>query len=655
MKKIITLMALMALALSANAVTFTVDGICYQTASGGVNVVKESSGFDNYAGLTNVVIPSVVGYNGHNYQVVRIADQAFSFAENLKSIEIPNTITTIGAGAFYHCSSLTSITIPNSATSIGNSAITGCANLLSVNISSSVKTIGTNNLKECPMLEQIWVDPENTVYDSRENCNALIKTSTNELLMGCNTSFIPSSVESIADNAFYNFDGLKTMTIPASVTKIGYQAFTGCNSLEHVSINGQLSSFGAHAFEGCSSLYDVQLCEGIQYISLNCFESCNSLKTINIPESVNVIDSCAFLYCTNLESVNLGENIQRIGGKAFMSCSSLTSIHSYIQMPQNVSCGSRVFDGVDKSLCMLFVPDGTVSLYQARSPWKDFINIVENSYVPLVREGVVWEYVGFRQNAENSHKHSLYALEFNGTTTIDGKVYHKICRTDYDKQGNAQEPYFVAYVREENKIVTVYIDTYEQDEDFYYTYWWMMPKTLYDFSKPMFLPDEAYIPFLGGEDGGPYDYNTNYTTCSLIEVEVGETTRKGYFIDHGNADESFKTIEGIGVDCDFGDLLIPYRTYYTGFNPMASLAAVYENGELVYKGRAYEKAQRLKYPVVGDADDDGVVTSADITALYNYLLDSDYQHYETSDVDGDGEVTSADVTAVYNILLGNSD
>lgn len=278
----------------------------------------------------------------------------------------------------------------------------------------------------------------------------------------------------------------------------------------------------------------------------------------------------------------------------------------------------------------------------------------QDDYVPLVREGVVWEYVGFRQDDDENPIYTLYTLEFNGTTTIDGKVYHKIYRTNYDKQGNAQEPYFVAYVREENKIVSVYIDTYEQDEDFYYTYWWMMPKTLYDFSKPMFLPDEAYIPFLGGEDGGPHDYNTNYTTCSLIEVEVGETTRKGYFIDHGNDDESFKTIEGIGVDCDFGDLLIPYRTYYTGFNPMASLAAVYENGELVYKGRAYDKAQRLKYPVEGDVNDDGFLTSADITAIYSYLLDSDEaDYYENIDVDGDGEVTSADVTAVYNILLGN--
>ena len=589
MKKIFTLMALMVLALSANAVTFTVDGICYQTASGGVNVVKESSGFDNYAGLTNVVIPSVVGYNGHNYQVVRIADQAFSFAENLESIEIPNTITTIGAGAFYHCSSLTSITIPNSVTSIGNSAITGCANLLSVNISSSVKSIGTNNLKECPMLEQIWVDPENTVYDSRENCNAIIKTSTNELLMGCNTSFIPSTVESIADHAFYNFDGLKTITLPASVTKIGYQAFTGCNSLERVAINGQLSSFGAHAFEGCSSLHDVQLCEGIQYISLNCFESCNSLKTINIPESVNVIDSCAFLYCTNLESVNLGENIQRIGGKAFMSCSSLTSIHSYIQMPQNVSCGSRVFDGVDKSLCMLFVPDGTVSLYQARSPWKDFINIVENSYVPLVREGVVWEYVGYWHDwpEDGCEKVQLYTLEFNGTTTINGKVYHKIYRTDYDKQANAQEPYLVAYVREEDKVVTA-IDIE--------THWWFIPQILYDFNKPMFLPDDAEF----AEINYPISEYSMADTYQEFEQEIGQTVRKGYQIIAYDAPDdpeySFKTIEGIGVDCGFGDLLVPYRTYITGINSMSGLSAVYENGELVYKGCKYDEAQELKQP-----------------------------------------------------------
>ena len=95
----------------------------------------------------------------------------------------------------------------------------------------------------------------------------------------------------------------------------------------------------------------------------------------------------------------------------------------------------------------------------------------------------------------------------------------------------------------------------------------------------------------GGE--APYDYSTDY---SSIEVEVGETIRKGYYIDNGNDEDSFKTLEGIGVDCNFGDLLIPYRTYSTGFNPMSALSAVYEDGELVYKGNAYDEAQGMKNP-----------------------------------------------------------
>ncbi|MBR5087494.1 MAG: leucine-rich repeat protein [Muribaculaceae bacterium] len=621
MKKIITFMALMMLGLSVHAVTFTVDSICYQTASGGVNVVKESSGYDNYENLVNIVIPSVVSYNGHNYQVVRIADQAFRYAQNLETVEIPNTVTMIGDGALFNCPKLHSVII-----------------------SSSVKTIGTNNLRECPELEEIWVDPDNTVYDSRDNCNALIKTSTNELLIGSNSSFVPATVESIADYAFSKHKRLKTMTIPPSVTSVGYQAFASCDSLEHLSIEGPSTWLGVEAFANCYSLNNVHLSEGIQKINTSCFMSCSSLESIVLPQSVTVIDSCAFLYCSKLKTVNLGENIQRIGGRAFMYCSGLSSIYSNIQMPQNVSCGNRIFDGVDKSMCMLYVPEASISLYKAISPWKDFTNIVENTYVPLVRKGVVWEYVGFRQDEDENPIHTLYTLELNGTTEIDGLLYHNVIRTDYDEQGNAKQPYIVTFVREENKVVTAY----KYNEDYYYeNYWWCIPKTLYDFNKEMFLPDWSYedLP----EACLPTDY-MNPDGVSSIEVEIGGTTRKGYYIDNGNEYYSFKTIEGIGVDCNFGDLLVPYRNYYTGFNPMAGLAAVYENGKLVYKGCKYNRAQSLKK----DVDGDGAVTAADVSAIYNFLLNSadDYDYNEMYDVNGDNMVTAADITAIYNVILG---
>ncbi len=273
---------------------------------------------------------------------------------------------------------------------------------------------------------------------------------------------------------------------------------------------------------------------------------------------------------------------------------------------------------------------------------KDFKK--KKKYVSLVREGVVWEYVGYYQEHEmeydNPQRYNLYTLEFSGTTSIDGKLYYKIYRTEYDKLGNAREPYLAAYVREEDKVVTAIENTNHY-------YWWMIPKVLYDFNETMFLPYEAYFDY--GWDI-PYDYHY-IQNVSSIEVEVGGTIRKGYYIDNENDEDSFKTIEGIGVDCGFGDLLIPYRNYCTCENPLASLAAVYENGQLVYKGRAYDQAQQMKRKKE-DVNGDGHVTAADVTALYDFLLGNNTEAPDSYDVSGDGAVTAADITAIYNIILG---
>lgn len=222
---------------------------------------------------------------------------------------------------------------------------------------------------------------------------------------------------------------------------------------------------------------------------------------------------------------------------------------------------------------------------------------VENEYVPLVREGVVWEYVGYYHAwpEPGYERIQLYTLEFNGTTIIDGLLYHNIYRTYYDQQGNAKEPYLAAYVREEGKVVTA-IENDVHGESINDFFWWDIPETLYDFNKPMFLPDDAEY----AEINYPISESSIADTYQEFEVEIGQTIRKGYqIIAYGapdNPEYSFKTIEGIGVDCGFGDLLVPYRTYVTSINPMSGLSAVYENGELVYQGCKYDEAQELKNP-----------------------------------------------------------
>ena len=182
----------------------------------------------------NVEIPKYVIINGEKYAVTEIRIEVFEFFDGLKSIIIPNSVTSIGSYAFYGCSGLTSLTIPNSVTSIGNGAFYNCSGLTS-----------------------ITVDSKNTIYDSRNNCNAIIRKSDNTLLFGCKNTIIPNSVTSIGNGAFYKCSGLTSMTIPNSVTSIGESAFYGCSGLTSLTIPNSVTSIGYRAFSGCMELKEI--------------------------------------------------------------------------------------------------------------------------------------------------------------------------------------------------------------------------------------------------------------------------------------------------------------------------------------------------------------------------------------------------------------
>ena len=145
-------------------------------------------------------------------------------------------LTSTGSSAFYGCTALTSVTLPVNLTIIGSTAFYNCYALTSLTIPSSVTNISVNAFSGCRSLSSIKVASGNTTYDSRNNCNAIIKTSTNTLVVGCKNTVIPSTVTALEGYAFRGCTGLTSITIPSGVSSIGNYTFYQCAALTSVTV-----------------------------------------------------------------------------------------------------------------------------------------------------------------------------------------------------------------------------------------------------------------------------------------------------------------------------------------------------------------------------------------------------------------------------------
>ena len=246
----------------------------------------ESYAFE-YNNLTNVIIPnsvtkiSIFAFDNNQLTNVILPDSLTTiedsvFAHNkLTNITIPDSVTTIENNAFYD-NQLTTISIPTSITTIGTGAFYN-NKLTSIEIPSSVTAVVADSFGLNP-LTKITVDPDNSVYDSRDNSNAIIETASNTLIKGCKNTIIPSSVTEIGSNAF-SLSQLTNVIIPDSIITIGYSAFSG-NQLTSIAIPASVTTIELSAFEN-NNLSHVYIENGSNLISIGrrSFSSSDSTYT----------------------------------------------------------------------------------------------------------------------------------------------------------------------------------------------------------------------------------------------------------------------------------------------------------------------------------------------------------------------------------------
>lgn len=294
-----------------------------------------------------------------------IDDNTFSRCYLLASVDIPNSVISIGNSAFSN-SGLTSIVIPNSVSFIGDEAFYGCSDLTDVTLPSSLTNIENSTFSQCRKLASIS---------------------------------IPNTVENIGDYAFSNCDELTSVDIPNSVDSIGKYAFNGCYRLASVHIPHSVTSIGEYAFTNCAYLAKVNLQSPViisngnlkdlfgtqvtEYIidaditelKENFFYRYDMLKKVQLPEQLTSISESMFEECNNLRNVVIPATVTEIGDYAFYNCTSLDTL--VCNNPTPPACGEETFYGVTAENCKLFVPAGSVEIYSKTSPWSDFAIQVE--------------------------------------------------------------------------------------------------------------------------------------------------------------------------------------------------------------------------------------------------------------------------------------
>ena len=604
--------------------------------------------------------------------VETIEQAAFDSFTALESVNIPSSVTSIGAYAFYGCTSLSSaLTIPDGVTELPTEVFRNCTSLTSVTLPAQMTSIGHGCFNNCRLTAitipegLTEIAPYTFYYNQFESVE------------------IPEGVTTIGEGAFRACLNLETVTLPSTLETIGEEAFVGNNMIEALTIPANVT-LGTKAFYSSTHLTDLNLGEGV-VVGNEAFENCYALGTLSIPNNVQIGEK-GFYNCIALETVTIGASAI-IGKEAFVNCPVETLI-----VGESVTIGQSAFEGC--SISELQLSDNVmigVSAFKSNT-------VLESLHVPTnvqIRENVFdgctsLASLVFERNNKNlgsktftgcpitsirlldaSEDTYYYLLQFN-----KGTIYAPFDNTTYENAvltvpGGSKQLFsdptrskwsdFDNIVEEADTDIseldnTIYIESVEGYTGRQLTLSVKMKNTVEaeGFQFDLYLPDG--VTFAKDTNNRPIaSLSTARTTAAKTNsfsaaiqsngvLRVIAASTNGSVIS-GTDGEVAKVIVNISNEIDEGDYsLILKNIAISEHNSSGSYNVDYVKSTLTITTAPY---------ILGDANGDGNVNVSDFTAIAHHILGNTPSVFSigAADANQDGIVNVADLTAVAHLIL----
>ena len=265
--------------------------------------------------LETLVIPN---------NVKTIGEYGISYCDSLKSISLSNSLKVLEKGLLSTDKSLKTVSIPNGITDIRDAVLYDCIGIEQLSIPASVVSIGNNVFVNCISMKNLRFEDGAELlqlgYINSRSIRGMFRDCPLEsLYLGRWLTYETTSADI---SPFAYVKTLKKVTIGENVPLIGKYAFTECSSLPEIYLPDKVGTVALDAFSNCSSLASVRLSGELISLGERAFKNCIALATISLPSKLDAISEETFYGCTSLKTAYLG-NINTIGPRAFMNCTKL--------------------------------------------------------------------------------------------------------------------------------------------------------------------------------------------------------------------------------------------------------------------------------------------------------------------------------------------